>query len=148
MADVNGDENKEETREMAPGGLSLGHSSISPQPALCARQSPLGVLLPPLSGVSLAQDDLTLSLSLKSLGICWQSTLKIPRKSQDTWACIFFVNAARNGTVPSWRDPQSLETLRSSVTWVHIQQRTRMFTGGGMTACHHTCDRWPNRMPL
>lgn len=49
----------EATREMAHGGLSHGHSSIGPQPALCARRSPLGVLLPPLSGVSPAQDDLS-----------------------------------------------------------------------------------------
>lgn len=31
---------------------------------------------------------------------------------------------------------------------VHIQQRTRDFKNGGMTPCHHTCDRWPNFMPL
>lgn len=116
-----------------------------PQPTL---QSPPGALLFPLSGVSLAQDDLILSLSLKSLCICFQSTLKIPGRSQDTLAHIFLVNAAKNRTVPSWRDPQSWEMPRSNVNQVRSQQRTRIFEGGGMTPCHPTWDRWSNLMPL
>ena len=58
-----------------------------------------------------------------------------------------FVNAAKNRTAPSRRDPQSLEMLRSSMNRVHMQQRTRFCKGSGMTPCH-TCDRWPNLMPL
>lgn len=145
MADIDGDENKEETREMVQRGLLQGPSSAGLQPTLRAQQRPLGALLLPLSGVSPAQDDLILS---SSLCICCQSTRKKLWKSQDTLARIFFVNAATNRTVPSWRDPQSLEMLRSSVNQARIQQRIHIVlravgwphvivsVTGGPTSCH------------
>lgn len=47
MVDINGHENKEETRVMAREGLVCGRSSRRPQRELCARQSaPEGLLLP------------------------------------------------------------------------------------------------------
>lgn len=100
-----------------------------------------------LSGVSPAQDDLILSLSLKSLCICCQSTLKILWKSQDTLARIFFVNAAKNRTVPSWeihspwRCWEAVWTRRvfskehpllRAVGWPHVI----VSVTGGPTSCH------------
>lgn len=122
-----------------------GRSSTGLQPTRRAQQSPLGALLLLLARVSPAQDDLILSLSLC---VCCQSTRKILWKSQDTLARIFFVNAATNRTVPSWRDPQSLEMLRSNVNQARIQQRIHIIlravgwplaivsVTGSPTSCH------------
>lgn len=49
-----------ETREVARGGLCRGHSPVGPQLVLCAQPSTQGALLPPLSGVPLTQEALTL----------------------------------------------------------------------------------------
>lgn len=48
MADIDSDENKEETREMVQGGLLHGRSSTGLQPTLRAQQSPPGAMLLPL----------------------------------------------------------------------------------------------------
>lgn len=79
MADVNGDENKGETHEVAQEDrpAAIPPPAPGPPPAPWAQQSPLGALLHPLSGELPAQDDLTLSLSLPSLATCCQRTLEI-----------------------------------------------------------------------
>lgn len=120
MADVNGDRNKE-TREMALGRRSCSHSSTGPQPVLCAQQSTWGALRF-LFPVSHQPRITSYSLPLKSLRIWCKSTLVLPESRH----C---VNAAENRTAPSWRDLQSLEMLRSSTNWVHMQQRIQHFQG-------------------
>lgn len=133
---------------MGRGGLSVGRSSVGPQPALCARQSAWG------RGCFLSlwcyQHRMTshfpcpLSPFAVAARMLWRY-LRVARYFGI--GIVAFVNTAKNRTAPSWKDPQSPETLRSSRNQVHIQQSTGVFKGGGMTPVD-TCDRWSNRMPL
>lgn len=76
-ADGNGDKNKEETRELTWPGDDCPAAAPQEAPSPhCVPYKALGPLLPPLSGVPPAQDDLTLSLPL---GRCCHGALKVPR---------------------------------------------------------------------
>lgn len=129
---------------MAQGQLSSGRSSGGPQPALCAPKRAQGHCC--LLSLACRQHRMTSHFPCPfaiAARVLWRYF-----GASGYFGIVLLGNMAKNRTAPSWRDPQSSETLRSNMNQVRIQQNTGVCKGGGMTLCHHTCDRWFNLMPL
>lgn len=127
---------------MGRGGLSIGGSSVGPPARTACPAKRLGAWLLPLS-LGSYQHRMTSHFPYPLSPFAVAVKVKKPQARYFGIGIVSFINTAKDRTAASQKDPQSLETLRSSVNQVHIQRSTCVFKGGGMTRCHHTCDRRP-----